>query len=109
MRPWLLSLVALLLLACGGADEAPLDRGAGTEAEAVSQRPIDEVLASIDDDWIARDGIHALYVSADAQGRPVLKVLVDDGRNDVAESLPEQVEGYTIVVEFSGPIEPLGN
>ncbi len=71
------------------------------------QRPIQEVLADHDEEILAIPGVTMIYVGADAHGEPCLKVGVERATPEVEERIPRQIEGWPVVIEETGRIEPM--
>jgi len=71
-------------------------------------RPIDEVLADHDEEILAIPGVTVIYVGVDEQGKPCLKVGVETATPEIEERIPRMIEGWPVVVEETGRIEPMG-
>jgi len=70
-------------------------------------RPIDEVLAEHDQEILTIPGVTMIYVGANPQGKPCLKVGVEVATPEVEERIPREIEGWPVVVEETGKIEPM--
>lgn len=72
-------------------------------------RPIDQVLADHDEELMAIEGVQAVYQGALDDGTPCLKVIVNENHPEAADRIPDILEGYRVIVEFSDEIRPMGN
>jgi hypothetical protein len=98
-------LLGVALTACGG----PAPDGASPPAQeaAMSPRPIDAVLRDHDEAILAIPGVTMIYVGADAQGEPVIKVGVETATPEVEERIPDRLEGWPVEVVETGEVRPL--
>ena len=100
-------LLSVLVAACGGS--ASDDASPPAQEAAMPDRPIEEVLADHDDAIMAIPGVTMIYVGADAQGEPLIKVGVDRATPELEERIPDQLEGWPVVVVETGEVRPLGD
>jgi hypothetical protein len=99
----LVSALALSTLACR--PHAP----ARTQEPAVSRPPAPEVLARHTPAWMALPGVVGTYQGADANGSPVLVVMIAREDKALRARIPAQVEGWPVRVEVTGEIKALGD
>ena len=71
------------------------------------RRPIEEVLADHDQEILAIPGVTMIYVGADREGQPCIKVGVVTATPEVEERIPKELEGWTVEVEETGEVEPM--
>ena len=71
------------------------------------RRPIEKVLADHDQEILAIPGVTMIYVGADREGKPCIKVGVVTATPEVEERIPKELEGWTVEVEETGEVEPM--
>lgn len=65
-------------------------------------RSIIEVQRAHADEWEALDGVEGTGVGRCA-GEPCIRVFVREKTSELEERIPEQVEGYPVQLEVTGP------
>ncbi len=93
-------LSAVTACAGGGAGEGP-----GSTGETVS-RSIAEVQEAHTPDWMEIPGVVGTGIGQ-CDGVPCIKVFVAQKTPEVDRQIPEQVEGYPVRVEVTGPFRAL--
>jgi hypothetical protein len=71
----------------------------------VTARSIDEVLAAHRDSLMALRGVVGTAIGL-CDGQRCIKVLVADSSPDTRRRIPSRLDGYPVVVEVTGIIEP---
>ena len=101
-RVLLVAVFTLVASACG------MNQGSKTEGKAqMSTRPIEDVLADHTESLMARAGVVGTYQGLTDDGRSCIKVMVTELTRELEESIPEQLEGYPVVIEVTGEIRGL--
>jgi hypothetical protein len=96
-------LVAGALAACSGAQRAGVQReGSGAP---VAVRSIDEVLAAHTDSLMALPGVVGTAIGV-SDGERCIRVLLADSNAATKARIPARLEGYRVVVEVTGTIQP---
>ena len=72
----------------------------------VPHRPIEEVAGDYTAAWMALPQVVGVMVGESADGAPCIKVLVVEKTDQLARQIPQQVDGYRVVLEVSGPLRP---
>lgn len=83
-------------------------RSGSDDGGNMPQRDIKTVMDAHAAELMAIDGVAAVAVSALEDGTPCIKVYVVKKTDAIARRIPKEIEGYRVVVEESGTIEPLG-
>src|SRR5262249_19562004 len=100
---WSLAPVAIAVLAaasaCGSRNEP-----APAEEAPVASRPSAAGLADHTDRLMRLPGVVGVYEGRDG-GSPIVVVLVVDSTH--AGQIPQQLDGYAVHIEISGPIRPM--
>jgi hypothetical protein len=78
--------------------------GSGRSA-TVPARSIDEVLAAHTDSLLALPGVVGTAIGL-CDGARCIKVLLADSNPDTQARIPPRLEGYRVVVEVTGTIQP---
>ena len=107
MIPRLISplLVAGALMACAGTGGA--GHSGGSVATATS-RSIETVLAAHRDSLMALPGVVGTAIGL-CDGERCIKVLVRDASPETRARIPMSLEGYRVVTEVAGTIQPRGS
>ena len=99
-------IVAALGIAAAGcvfASSAPPSPG-GT----ASCRDIDAVLRAHDEELMAVPGVVGVYIGLSADGKtPCLRVMAAEHTPELERRIPKSIEGCPVVIEETGPIQPL--
>ncbi|MGH7699855.1 MAG: hypothetical protein ACREMJ_04960 [Gemmatimonadales bacterium] len=100
--------IAPLLLAGAVAACSASQRGGGAgqgSSANVGARDIDAVLAAHADSLLALPGVVGTAVAL-CDGERCIKVLLADGNPATTAGIPPRLEGYRVVVEVTGTIQP---
>ena len=92
---------ASLLLAAALASCSRSHNGGAT----VATRSIDEVLAAHTDSLMALPGVVGTAIGS-CDGERCIKVLLADSSPDTKGRIPTRLEGYRVVAELTGTIQP---
>ncbi len=105
--PAILSLVSLCAIAVACGQNA--DQGLPVEEAnvMVDLRPINDVLKDHDEEILAIPGVTMIFIGADRQGTPCIKVGVEVASADVEERIPRELEGWPVVIEETGEVGPM--
>ena len=98
-------LVATLVVAAALASCARRDRR--EETQAVTSKTIEAVLAAHSDSLMALPGVVGTAIGL-CDGAPCIRVLLADASAAARRRIPEELEGYAVKVEVTGPIRPRG-
>jgi hypothetical protein len=72
------------------------------------KRDINAVLAAHDRELLAVPGVTGVYIGVlDDQKTPCLKVMLARRTPEADRDIPNQLEGYPVIVELTGEIRPL--
>ena len=72
------------------------------------QRDINTVLAAHDKQLLATPGVVGIYVGLQKDGKTsCLKVMLATADQKLARAIPHSIEGYPVVTEVTGEIQPL--
>ena len=71
----------------------------------VTTKSIDEVLAAHTDSLMKLPGVVGTAVGL-CEGERCIKVLITDSSSRIKSRIPQRLEGYRVVVEVTGPIQP---
>jgi hypothetical protein len=72
------------------------------------RRDINAVLTDHDGELMALPGVVGVYVGLrDDQQTACLKVMLARGVRRRPRSIPREIEGYPVVAELTGPIQPM--
>lgn len=85
------------LAACAGGTPG------GPPSEASVERTIEEVQEAYTPEWMSLAGVVGTAVGL-CDGRPCIKVYADGPVEPLRERIPNEVEGYPVVLERTGPI-----
>lgn len=96
-------ITGLLLSGCQTASDMQTEEG------KVPQRPIEAVLAAHTPELMAMTGVVGTYMGALDDGTLVIKVMVVEATAELRQRIPEQLEGYPVIIEATGEIRPLEN
>jgi len=105
-RRAVIALVGFLLLAaasCSPNREKPVK-----ESNPAQRPPIAEVLARHTPSLMAIDGVVGTYQGALPDGAPAIKILLLDDHPEARAKIPEELEGYPVVIEGTDEIRPMG-
>jgi hypothetical protein len=84
-------------------------REAPSVQETMSKRDINAVLGDHDDELMAIPGVVGVYVGLlDDDQTLCLKVMVVRKTRELEGKIPKTLEGYSVVIEESGVIRPMG-
>ena len=73
-------------------------------------KDINNVLENHDQALLSIPGVVGVYVGLRPDGKTqCLKVMVVNDTEDIKKKIPKSVEGFPVVVEVSGVIQPLEN
>ncbi len=67
------------------------------------KRSIEQVQEAYQDRWMALSGVVGVGIG-EANGQPVIKVLVVEKTPELERRIPQSVEGYTVILEETGVI-----
>jgi hypothetical protein len=81
--------------------------GAGDreEVRAVSSKTIEEVLATHTDSLMALPGVVGTAIGL-CDDRQCIRVFLADSSAEARREVPEEIEGYPVKVDVTGPIRP---
>jgi hypothetical protein len=84
----------------------------GRHAETRQERTrpmkdINEVIRVYSDSLLAIPGVVGLYRTLDDDGRTCLKVMVNQKSAELEKRIPQQIEGYPVIIEETGEIRPM--
>jgi hypothetical protein len=96
-------LMTLVLLA--GALACSRSQPGGAGGATVAVKSIDEVLAAHTDSLMAIPGVVGTAIGL-CGGERCIKVLVTDSSSGTKGRIPSRLEGYRVVVDVTGPIQP---
>jgi hypothetical protein len=98
------------IVGCASEPPEPTHAPASSPAEetTVSQRSLNEVVDAVAPEWMTWNGVTMVYAGTTDDGRPAVKVGVVTLPHDVQDRIPDEVEGYPVVVIESGEVRPLG-
>ena len=72
------------------------------------RRDINAVLAAHDRELLSRPGVVGVYVGLmNDQQTPCLKVMLATDDAGVKRTIPKAIEGYPVLPEVTGPIQPM--
>ena len=92
-------LVAMALgLGCGSSDR--------DEGQSMADKSIEQVQAEHTADWMAIDGVIGTAIGLH-EGRPCIKVLAAVDPEQLKDRIPSNVEGYPVLLEYTGEIRAL--
>lgn len=74
-------------------------------AEGDDGRPIDEVLATHREGWLARPGVTGVGVGR-CDGKPCIVLYLVRRTDELEASLPDSVEGHPVRLQVTGRVEP---
>ena len=97
------ALVAAALLACSSSQRSTRQ---GEEDAAVTARSIEEVLAAHTDSLMSLPGVVGTAIGMCDGGERCIKVLLADSSPEVKARIPTRLEGFRVVGEVSGTIQP---
>jgi hypothetical protein len=87
--------------------------GCRQEDNANSQRnalmptkTIEQVQQEHTDEWMAIPGVVGTAIGQD-EGRPCILILTASGTENVRKKIPPRVDGYAVIVRYSGEIRAL--
>ena len=95
--------VATLLVA--GVLASCTARHDGEDTRAVTSKTIEAVLAAHTDSLMALPGVVGTAIGL-CDGVPCIRVFLADANAAARRRIPEQLEGYPVKVEVTGPIRP---
>ena len=96
-------LTTLVLLA--GALACSRAQPGGAEGATVAVKSIEEVLAAHTDSLMKLPGVVGTALGL-CEGERCIKVLVADSSSRTRGRIPSRLEGYRVVVDVTGPIQP---
>jgi len=99
VTPLVLCLIAAAVAGCGSHET----KGQG----AVPQRDIKTVMEAHVGTLMAVPGVTAVAIGALDDGTPCIRVYVEKETDETKRAIPKTLEGYPVVVEVSGKIEPM--
>jgi hypothetical protein len=79
-------------------------RGDQAPSETLVQRSIEEVQDAHTPEWMSLPGVVGTGIGL-CEDRPCIKVFVAGPVSDLRDRIPAEVEGYTVVLESTGPFE----
>lgn len=85
---------------------AAIALGCAQGAVQVPHRPIEEVVGDHTAAWMALPGVVGVMIGESADGAPCIKVLVVEKTEELERQIPQQVDGYRVAIEASGPLRP---
>lgn len=96
------ALAAFLLLgfvaSCAG-------RSRTEDAERVTPRTVEEVLAAHNDSLMALPGVVGTAIGL-CDGAPCIRVFLTDSSETVRKAIPLRLDGYPVKAEVTGPFRP---
>lgn len=95
--------VALLCAACFTGEPATRHE---SEDPPVNETTIEAANEELTSRIIDLAGVTAVGIG-ECDGRPCLKVFVEELSTDLRDVIPESIDGYCVEIEESGPIEAL--
>jgi hypothetical protein len=103
---WIRS-VLVLALASGAVDCRRTRTPDGEREEAMTRRPIEEVLEDQTPALMALPGVTGTYQGALEDGRPCIKVMVTAPSPDLEARIPRELDGYPVLLEVTGEIRAM--
>ncbi|HWC74176.1 MAG TPA: hypothetical protein VG454_09590 [Gemmatimonadales bacterium] len=76
------------------------------EDDVVTGRSIEEVLAAHTDSLMSLPGVVGTAIGLCDRGDRCIKVLLNDGSAEAKAKIPSRLEGYRVVTEIAGTIQP---
>jgi hypothetical protein len=103
---------AIVVIACAllVAIQTGCEQSAKNRIQTETTQPmkdIDEVIKVYADSLMAIPGVVGLYHGVDEGGRICLKVMVKGKTPEIARRIPEQIEGFPVVIDETGEIKPM--
>ena len=80
-------------------------RGGREETQAVTSKTIEAVLAAHSDSLMALPGVVGTAIGL-CDGAPCIRVFLADSGAAARRRIPQELEGYPLKVEVTGPIRP---
>lgn len=93
----------LICLAATGCPRAPSPEPEGEDP--VPQRTIQEVQEAHTDEWMEVPGVVGTAIGL-CEGEPCIVVYAAEMTEEIEERIPDEVEGYRVRVEVTGPFRP---
>jgi hypothetical protein len=81
--------------------------GGAAEEREMPARPIDDVLADHAMRLMEKPGVAIVYAGQTADGSACIVVGIVEETAEVLAAIPKSLEGYPIVVQVTGEIEPM--
>jgi hypothetical protein len=78
-----------------------------TDSNNESKLTVKEVIDKHSAELLSIDGVEGLYESLDDNDNPVIKIMVASDDPGLLKRLPDNLEGYNVLVVVSGKIKPL--
>jgi len=98
--------LAILLVACGGGtSDEPIPEPA--EAQTVKSDSINETLNRHAAELMAHEGIQGIYVGETEAGDPCLVIMATVPVEDLADVVPDSLEGWPVRIESGDEIRPM--
>ena len=99
-------MLMFLMAGCGSAPTGePVPEP--VEAEVVKSESIDETLARHAERLMAHDGIQGIYVGQTDGGEPCLVIIATVPAEELADAVPDSLEGWPVRIESGDEIRPL--
>jgi len=74
---------------------------------AQPMKDINEVIKVYSKSLMAIPGVVGLYHGLDDEGRSCLKIMVKEKTPEIVKRIPEQIQGYPVVIDETGEIKPM--
>jgi hypothetical protein len=75
--------------------------------EEMQEKPIAEVIKDNSQKIMSIEGVVGLYEGKLEDGTPCIKIMVIESSSEIKDQIPATLEGYPVVIEVTGKIEPL--
>lgn len=77
--------------------------------EAWPLKDINQALDSNRAFFMGLKGVTGVYIGAKENGAPCIRVMVEKRDTDLEKKIPSTLEGFSVEIEETGRIEPMGN
>jgi hypothetical protein len=102
----ILTLLSVSGLVLGGCSSSP-NGDFGQEVEMGARPSIADIIERRGSEFLAIDGVVVIFEGATAAGDPCIKIGIAKLNKELDAKLPEQIEGWPVVVFESGVIQPM--
>jgi hypothetical protein len=100
--------VALLLVALAVVNDLGCrrDRTTSEQVERMAAKTIEQVQQEHTDAWMAIRGVVGTAIGQD-KGKPCILILTASNSEQVRKKIPATIEGYPVVVQYTGEVRAL--